>query len=243
LLHYVPFHALFDGNRYLIDSFTVSYAPSASIFAQCRRKHANKTGPCLLMGIPDAQTPCIHEEVQSVARMVPQPEVFLGRNACERVLRERGPDSRLIHIATHGFFRRDSPMLSGIRLGDTFLTLTDLYQLRLQANQVTLSGCSTGLNVIAPGDELIGLVRGLLFAGARSLLLTLWDVNDGSTAEFMKAFYGRCFNHMDTAAALQGAMQELREHYPHPYYWAPFVLVGNVSHLPEPGIQVAHDSK
>lgn len=243
LLHYVPFHALFDGNRYLIDSFTVSYAPSASIFAQCRRKHANKTGPCLLMGIPDAQTPCIHEEVQSVARMVPQPEVFLGRNACERVLRERGPDSRLIHIATHGFFRRDSPMLSGIRLGDTFLTLTDLYQLRLQANQVTLSGCSTGLNVIAPGDELIGLVRGLLFAGARSLLLTLWDVNDGSTAEFMKAFYGRCFNHMDTAAALQGAMQELREHYPHPYYWAPFVMVGNVSHSQEPGIQGAHDSK
>jgi len=243
LLHYVPFHALFDGDRYLIDSFTVSYAPSASIFAQCRRKHANKAGPCLLMGIPDAQTPCIYEELQSVARIVPHAEMFLGRNASEAVLREKGPKSRLIHIATHGFFRRDAPMLSGIRLGDTFLTLTDLYQLRLNADQVTLSGCSTGLNVIAPGDELIGLMRGLLFAGARSLLLTLWDVNDSTTAEFMKAFYGRCFNHMDAASALQGAMQELRERHPHPYYWAPFSLVGNVSHSQERGLQGFQDPK
>ena len=243
LLHYVPFHALFDGDRYLIDSFTVSYAPSASIFAQCRRKHANKAGPCLLMGIPDAQTPCIYEELQSVARIVPHAEMFLGRNASEAVLREKGPKSRLIHIATHGFFRRDAPMLSGIRLGDTFLTLTDLYQLRLNADQVTLSGCSTGLNVIAPGDELIGLMRGLLFAGARSLLLTLWDVNDSTTAEFMKAFYGRCFSHMDAAAALQGAMQELRERYPHPYYWAPFSLVGNVSHSQERSMQGFQDPK
>lgn len=172
-----------------------------------------------------------------MARILPQAEVFLGRNACEKVLREKGPKSRLIHIATHGFFRRDAPMLSGIRLGDSFLTLTDLYHLRLQADQVTLSGCSTGLNVIAPGDEVIGLMRGLLFAGARSLLLTLWDVSDESTAEFMKAFYGRCFNHMDAASALQGAMQELRERHPHPYYWAPFTLVGNVSHSPEPGTE------
>jgi CHAT domain-containing protein len=243
LLHYVPFHALFDGDRYLIDCFTFSYAPSASIFAQCRRKRANKTGPCLLMGVPDAQTPRIYEELQSLARILPNAEVFLGRNACERVLREKGPQSRLIHIATHGFFRPDAPMLSGIRLGDTFMTLTDLYQLRLDADQVTLSGCSTGLNVIAPGDEMIGLMRGLLFAGARSLLLTWWDVSDGSTAEFMKAFYGRCFNHMDAASALQGAMQELRERHPHPYYWAPFALVGNVTHSHEPGIQGLQHSK
>jgi len=243
LLHYVPFHALFDGERYLIDGFTVSYAPSASIFAQCHRKQANKTGPCLLMGVPDAQTPCIYEELRSLARILPQAEVFLERNACEKILREKGPQSRLIHIATHGFFRRDAPMLSGIRLGDTFLTLTDLYQLRLQADQVTLSGCSTGLNVIAPGDEVIGLMRGLLFAGARSLLLTLWDVNDSSTAEFMKAFYSRCFNHMDAASALQGAMRELRERHPHPYYWAPFALVGNVSHSPEPAVAGIQNSK
>jgi CHAT domain-containing protein len=119
-------------------------------------------------------------------------------------------------------------MFSGIRLGDTFLTLYDLYSLRLPVDLMTLSGCSTGLNVVAAGDELIGLVRGLLTAGARTLLLTLWDVNDNSTAQFMKAFYGRSDDRPHRALALREAMQELRERYPHPYYWAPFVLVGKV---------------
>ncbi len=225
LLHYVPFHALFDGHRYLIDSFTVSYAPSASIYIQHRRKQTNKAGCSLILGVPDRQTPSIYQELQAVAEIVPQAEVFLGPKASERVLKENGPRSRLIHIATHGFFRQDNPMFSGIRLGDGSLTLYDLYHLKLPAELITLSGCSTGLNVIAAGDELIGLVRGLLSAGAQSLLLTLWDVNDSSTAEFMKAFYSRLFHRPDRALALREAMVEVRERYPHPYYWAPFILV------------------
>src|SRR5262249_26304774 len=201
LLHYVPFHALFDGKQYLIDSFTVSYAPSASIYVQHHRKQVNKTGCSLILGVPDRQAPSIYEELQAVAEIVPQAKVFLGSNANEAVLTEHGPRSRLIHIATHGFFRQDNPMFSGIRLGESFLTLYDLYQLKLPAELITLSGCSTGLNVIAAGDELIGLVRGLLSAGAQTLLLTLWDVNDSSTAALMKAFYSRLFKHPDRALA------------------------------------------
>ncbi|HWX54030.1 MAG TPA: CHAT domain-containing protein [Verrucomicrobiae bacterium] len=226
LLHYVPFHALFDGAQYLIDSFTVSYAPSANIYMRCRQKPANHTGGSLILGVPDQQIPSIYDELQAVAESVPQAKVFLGPEATEKVLRENGPRSRLIHIATHGFFRKDNPMFSGIRLGDGFLTLYDLYRLKLTAELVTLSGCSTGLNVIAAGDELIGLVRGLLSAGARSLLLTLWDVNDRSTAEFMKAFYRRLSARPDRALALREAMIEVRRHSPHPFYWAPFILIG-----------------
>ena len=226
LLHYVPFHALFDGNRYLIDSFTIAYAPSASIYVQHRRKQVNKTGHSLILGVPDSQAPAIYHELQAVAEIVPQAKLFLGASASEAILKEYGPRSRLIHIATHGFFRKDNPMFSGIRLGESFLTLYDLYQLKLPAELITLSGCSTGLNVIAAGDELIGLVRGLLSAGAQTLLLTLWDVNDSSTADFMKAFYTRLLNRSDRAEALREAMVEIRQAYPHPYYWAPFVLVG-----------------
>jgi CHAT domain-containing protein/tetratricopeptide (TPR) repeat protein len=226
LLHYVPFHALYDGNEYLIDRFTVSYAPSASIYVQHRQKQAQKTGGSLILGVPDSQAPSIHEELQAVAEIVPQAKVFLGPKASESVLKEHGPHSRLIHIATHGFFREDNPMFSGIRLGDGFLTLYDLYRLKLPAELITLSGCSTGLNVIAAGDELLGLVRGLLSGGAQSLLLTLWDVNDTATAHFMKAFYTRLFNGADHALALSEAMVEVRERNPHPYYWAPFILVG-----------------
>ena len=226
VLHYLPFHALFDGEQFLIDAFTISYAPSATIYSLCHRKSANTAGCSLILGVPDPQTPFILQEVQSVAEIVPEPNLFLGADATETTLRERGPRSRLVHIATHGYFRQDNPMFSGIRLGDSYMNLYDLYNLRLPAELVTLSGCATGLNAIAPGDELLGLVRVLLYAGAQSLLLSLWDVHDESTAEFMKLFYRSLMDHGDKAMALQAAMKELREHYPHPYYWAPFVIIG-----------------
>ena len=120
-------------------------------------------------------------------------------------------------------------MFSGIRLGDTFLTLYDLYTLNLPANHVTLSGCSTGLNAIASGDEIMGLARGLLYAGARSLLLSLWNVNDSSTAEFMTNFYKNLAENKNLALAQQKAIQQVRKRYAHPYYWAPFVLMGGIS--------------
>ncbi len=228
VLHYLPYHALFDGAKYLIDSFTISYAPSAAVYALCPEKAAHNSDASLILGVPDPGTPYILDEVQSVATILPQPELFVGADATEAALKEKGPGSRFIHIATHGYFRKDNPMFSGIRLSGSHLSLYDLYSLKLPAELITLSGCATGLNVVAAGDELLGLVRGLLYAGAQSLLLTLWDVQDKSTAEFMKMFYGRFQEHSDKRIALQASMQELRERYPHPYYWAPFILVGRV---------------
>lgn len=226
LLHYVPFHALFDGSRYLIDRHTVSYSPSAGIFALCQNRTVNASGASLVFGIPDKQAPAILDEVQALTGVLDQAEIFVGQNASEGLLRSKGPESRMIHIATHGRFRQDNPMFSAIRLGDSFLSLFDLYQLRLPVELITLSGCSTGLNVVADGDELIGLARGLLHAGAQSLILSLWDVHDKSTAQFMTVFYGKLRQGQSKAAALKAAMLELRESYPHCYQWAPFILVG-----------------
>ncbi len=118
-------------------------------------------------------------------------------------------------------------MFSSIKLADSYLTLYDLYHMNLPADLLTLSGCVTGLNVVAGGDELLGLTRGLLYAGARSLLLSLWEVDDRSTAELMKEFYGGLTRDRKKADALRLAMLELRKRYPHPYYWAPFKLIGN----------------
>src|SRR3984885_1161483 len=178
LLHHVPFHALHDGESYLIDNFSVSYAPSASVYALCQSKPANTTGDPLILGVPDAQTPSIQTEVDALSAMLPGARAFLGEQATEAVLRTHGHDSRIVHIATHGYFRQDNPMFSSIRLGDSHLSLYDLSHLQLPAELVVLSGCATGLNVITPGDELIGLARGLLQAGAQSLVLSLWDVHD-----------------------------------------------------------------
>jgi CHAT domain-containing protein len=229
VLHYLPFHALFDGEKYLIDSFTISYAPSAAIFALCQQRPSTASGSPLILGVPDSQAPQILDEVESVAKIMPGSELLLGAEASEQSLREKGLHSRLIHIATHGNFRQDNPMFSGIRLGTNYFSLYDLYQLKIEADLVTLSGCATGMNVVTAGDELLGLIRGLLYAGARSLLLTLWDVHDRSTAEFMTSFYRRLQEGQEKATALQGAMIDLRSRYPHPYYWAPFTLVGKVS--------------
>jgi tetratricopeptide (TPR) repeat protein len=226
LLHYVPFHALFDGQQHLIDRHTVSYSPSASIYALCQTRTANSSGASLVFGIPDPQAPAILDEVQALTGVLDRAELFVGQNATVSVLREKGPASRLIHIATHGRFRQDNPMFSAIRMGDSFLSLFDLYQLRLPVELITLSGCSTGLNVVAAGDELIGLARGLLHAGAQSLILSLWDVHDTSTAEFMTAFYSRLGKGESKAEALRSAMLQLRASYPHCYQWAPFILVG-----------------
>jgi CHAT domain-containing protein len=170
--------------------------------------------------------PFIQEEIESVASAVPNPVLLWGPDATAEALKEYGRDSGLIHIASHGSFREDNPMFSSVKLADSYVTLYDLYHLRLPVDLLTLSGCLTGLNVVAEGDELLGLTRGLLYAGARSLLLSLWDVDDRSTSEFMKGFYCQLQRARTKADALQTAMIALREQYPHPFYWAPFKLIG-----------------
>ncbi len=237
VLHHLPFQALFDGSQYLIDEFTLSYAPSASVYALCQARsvsaepwNSESARPrSLVLGVPDPAVPFVEHEVKAVSACLPGAEVFLAQDATAEILRERGPLSRFIHIATHGHFRRDNPMFSGIRLGDSYLSLYDLYQLQLPSELVALSGCSTGLNVVAAGDELLGLARGLIHAGAETSLLTLWDVQDQSTARFMKSFYTGLAKGNSKAVALQLAMRQLKSERPHPYFWAPFILVGKAA--------------
>jgi CHAT domain-containing protein len=163
--------------------------------------------------------------------------VLVGTDATAQELQTRGEHSRFIHVATHGFFRRDNPMFSSIRLGDGPLSVYDLYQFRLSAELVALSGCGTGLSVVVGGDEQLGLVRGLLYAGAHAVLLTLWDAYDGSTAEFMTTFYQQLNKGRTKAQAAQHGMRTLRESRPHPFYWAPFVLIGDAeTHAARSGV-------
>jgi CHAT domain-containing protein len=228
-LHFLPFHALRNGDSYLSDTHTISYAPSATVFALCQAKTPSDMSASLVMGIPDQRAPQILAEVQSIAAILPKAELLLGTQATADTLRIKGSQSALLHIATHGTYRQDNPMFSGIRLGDGYLNLYDLYQMRLSARHVTLSGCATGMNFVAAGDELLGLERGLFCAGAASLLLSLWDVHDRSTAELMQAFYKAYIESGDMASSLQSAMKQIRQQNPHPYFWAPFVLVGQIS--------------
>ncbi len=121
-------------------------------------------------------------------------------------------------------------MASGLKLADRWLTVRDIYSLRLRADLVTLSGCETGRNLITAGDELVGLLRGFFAAGARSALVSLWRVNDESTTNLMADFYrlwhAESSDRMPLAAALREAQLTLRRQRAHPAFWAPFILVG-----------------
>jgi CHAT domain-containing protein/tetratricopeptide (TPR) repeat protein len=227
LLHYIPFHALATADDYLVDRYAISYAPSASLYAACESRIGNNSGSSLLLGVPDAMAPSIRQEIESIASVVPEPRIFIGENATSDVLRAEGPSARLIHLATHGVARHDSPLFSTIRLADRYITLHDLYRFHLPVQLITLSGCATGVSAVAAGDELQGLTRGLLYSGAASILVTLWDVQDHTTAEFIHELYSNLFLNRDKGYALQQSMVQFRTRYPHPFHWAPFIVIGS----------------
>jgi CHAT domain-containing protein len=117
-------------------------------------------------------------------------------------------------------------MFSSLRLGDGWLDLMGIFSLRLGADLTTLSGCETGMSALDEGDELMGLTRGFLYAGTPSLVVSLWRVHDESTAGLMERFYGALLEGDSKPRAIRKAMLHLKHRYPHPYYWAPFVLLG-----------------
>jgi len=227
VLHYVPFHALYDGKQYLIDRHTVSYAPSATVLKFCIERKPIRDASPLIIGVPDERAPQIAQEVKHLKKLFPDARTYSGRRATRKAVLRQAAQADFVHMATHAVFRTDNPMFSHLKLADGTLAAIDLYSMTCQANLVTLSGCRSGASEVAGADELLGLMRGFLYAGARSLLLSLWDVNDRSTSKFMGIFYQSWLGGMTKAESLQAAMQKLRAEEPHPYFWAPFVLIGN----------------
>jgi CHAT domain-containing protein len=145
-------------------------------------------------------------------------------------VRELGSGFSMLHFATHGKFNADTPLNSGLYLAkgrdaDGILTVGDLYGLNFDSDLVTLSACETGLGKVANGDDVIGLTRGFLYAGARSIVASLWEVDDAATEQLMVSFYGNLKDH-DKREALRLAQIETRTKFPHPMFWAAFQIVG-----------------
>jgi CHAT domain-containing protein/tetratricopeptide (TPR) repeat protein len=227
VLHYVPFHALYDGERHIIDDHELTYGASASVLKICReRKPANSAKFDLILAVADELTPYINDEVAALQELLPNAKVFVGPEAREDKLRQYASDAGKIHIAAHGVFRADSPMFSSLKLGDSWLNLFDIFNLQLGAELTTLSACETGMSAVWEGDELLGLARGFLYAGTPSLVVSLWTVNDRSTAQLMGRFYKGLRDGLSKSRALKDAILEVKDAFPHPYYWAPFILLG-----------------
>src|SRR5207302_8822886 len=161
-LHFLPFHAFFDGEQYLIDRFEISYAPSASVFKYCLEKSQVDHRSPLLVGVADEKAPLVDEELAKISRLFPAARVLQGRAATRAAFVEASKTSSFIHIATHAIFRQDNPMFSSFKLADGYLTAFDLFSFVCPTNLVTLSGCLSGMSEVTGRDDPIGLLRGFL---------------------------------------------------------------------------------
>jgi CHAT domain-containing protein len=241
-LHGFPFHALFDGSAFLIDRYAITYAPSAGIFYLAGRRQSRSSGGSVVVGLYDAAAPSIAEEVRDLATILPESKVFLNGSATRERLLPELPEARLIHIASHGGFDVSNPHSSGLRLEDGPLTVGDLQEMNLSADLVVLSGCETGRAALSGCDDLVGFTQAVLQAGARSALVTLWRVEDRTTAAFMKTFHQNVHAGVDRDESLRRAVILQKESFSHPTHWAPFVLVGDPRGKREPHEAVDGDS-
>jgi CHAT domain-containing protein len=236
-LHYLPFHALYNEGEPLLLQKEISYLPSASFLRYSQEADMSGTKDIVLGNSYEGHLPFAVAEARSIAQLLSS-QAMVEEEATVAFLQETAENGRILHLATHGDFRPDNPIFSGLALADGWLTTLDIFNLRLRASLVTLSACQTGRSVIGGGDELLGLMRAFLSAGAASLVLSLWAVEDTSTAKLMEHFYMNLAAGQSKRAALQLAQKHLllsesdsHPHYIHPYYWAPFYLVGNPGRL------------
>jgi len=236
-LHYVSFAALFDGNQYLVERFGLRVLPSASVL-EFLRSGAPRPGSLLVLGNPDRDDPkqdlpSAQAEAEAVAGAHVGSKLLLRKAASKVAFKRFAADYPMIHVASHGQFDAETPLASSLMLSrdgesDGELTVAELYGLRLEADLVTLSACETGLGKVSSGDDVVGLGRGFLYAGARSIVVSLWSVGDEATAYLMLRFYAGLASG-DKRSALRAAQLETRKRYPHPFFWAAFYVIGSES--------------
>ncbi len=242
-LHYVPFAALPSpgSEEPLVVRHEIVTLPSSSTLAAIRREArppaaatlAVVADPVFARGEKLGRLPFSREEAEALLALAPPAWRMgaLGSDASrETVLSGRLAGYRLVHFATHGILDADNPELSGLLLSDGFLRAHEIYRLSLPADLVVLSACRTALGREMRGEGLVGLTRGFLHAGARSVLVSLWEVEDRATAELMRRFYREMLKEgRPPAAALRAAQASLRREPGReaPYFWAGFVLQGD----------------
>ena len=230
LLHQLPLHILWDGRRYLLEQFECSYAPSASLAVHTGEARngdgASVYESLAALALTDPDIPFACSEAMQAAGRFDQSWVYLDQQANREGLRTAASQADVLHVATHGLFRPDNPFFSALKLADGWIDVREIYQLPLKARLVVLSACESGAGRVRGGDEVIGLARGFLGAGARSLVVSLWNVHDASAATLLDSFYQQLKQVQRPAAALRSAQLEAIRQGQHPYFWAPFLVIG-----------------
>ncbi len=220
----LPFAALEDDNTCLAERHELAVAPSARSALRGLLRQPSAPARALVLG-ESTRLPHAAQEARAVADLFGT-EAFIGKAATIANLRAAAASADVIHLACHAQFRSDNPTFSALHLHDGVLTVDLVETLGLAPATVVLSGCETGLADAGNGDEMVGLVRAFLIAGASRVLASLWPVDDAVTAGFMAHFYGALRRGEAPAFALAEAQRAVRQQHPHPLYWAAFTLYG-----------------
>lgn len=236
VLHYLPFAALTDGKRFFGEDYKLFYLPSTSILAFMGQKR--KPDKSTLLSISQSQSEGMalltYSDLMAteIAKLY-ETTALLGANASETALRSAAGNSGIVFVAAHGLLNTQSPLFSRIMLApdkenDGMLEVHEVYMLDLKKTDlVVLSSCQTQLGQQSRGDDIVGLNRAFIYAGAPTVVASLWSVEEKATSELMITFFRNLKQGMSKAAALQAAQAQTRRQYPSPYYWAGFVLTGD----------------
>ncbi len=234
-LHQLPFQVLIDpaDGKFLGEKFRLSYAPSATILADLEPVGSITEGRLLA-----AYDPTISANLRDQGEIATIQALYLGHsevieNPTEAAIRRRVAGADLVHLSVHGRFNVEEPLLSYLQLkpegtDDGKLTAAEMFGLPLDKTRlVVLSACETGESTVTNANETLGMIRGLLYAGANTLVLSGWKVDSQSTALWMETFYRTVQTKPATEAARQALLAvKAKPEYRHPYYWAAFQLVG-----------------
>lgn len=236
VLHYLPFGALLarDG-RFLVERYSLSVSPSASILKLCRERNPRRWSTILLLADPDGRLPGSRQEAFDIAAKSPYRRfVFAGSRATQQVLEDQARNYDILHFATHGNFVRRAPWRSHLELAGDELTVAEIGKLNLDESYlVTLSACETGLSGglvsdIPRGDEWVGLNQAFLAAGAPTVMASLWPIDDKVSSTFMVDFYERLGPKGKAQALAEVQRSFLRSAQTrHPFYWAAFSVIGD----------------
>jgi CHAT domain-containing protein len=253
-------YGMFKTCEFVGDRYAIVYLPSSCLPAfpsgdQPDRGGASSRRDLLAFGNPRIAQDrselggggaLVHSEreVRALEPLFADAVLCVGDAATELQFKRLAPNFRYLHISSHGVADEATPLYSGLQLAldpggreDGFLHAHEVLSLPLSCDLVTLSACRTGLGRLYAGEGLIGLTRSFLYAGAEQVLVSLWSVNDASTAILMGRFYANLKEGWPASEALQEAKAALRATvstgsggrqvaYAHPFFWAPFVLVG-----------------
>ena len=252
-LHYLPFQALWNGEKYLIEDYPISYLPSASVMKFAFDKRREKGEKLIAFGNPDLGNPSLdlpfaQKEVEKISSLYNEPSVLYRKDANEDIAKKklisRSPEQSegeanlpagfdIIHFATHAEFSDIDPMYSNIRLAkgdneDGRFETAEIFSLNIKPYLVVLSACKTGLGAVTSGDEIIGMNRAWIYAGTPSVISSLWSVSDISTAILMEDFYKNLKGKPKDESLRDAEISLIKnKDYSHPFYWAPFYLTGD----------------